>query len=75
MFLTSFIISKIISGKRDKSKTITHSIKFKLTSEKNPAIGGIKTTIIKITNEASMAIYKYLFFGCFLENTDKVEEC
>ena len=64
-----------MSGTSDKRKTITHSNRLKLTSEKKFAIGLTKTTNNKITNEANIAIYKYLFLGCFLEKTDKVDEC
>ena len=43
--------------------------------EKNLVITGIHVIGTNNSAEINIAPYKYLFFACFLENTDTVLEC
>ena len=54
---------------------MSHSFKFKGDSEKKLLINGIQVIGINNVADIAMAIYKYLFFSCFLEKTETMLEC
>ena len=63
------------NGEIESTNTIAHSVPVNGASEKNLVITGIHVIGTNNSAEINIAPYKYLFFACFLENTDTVLEC